>query len=113
MSGFEHEREYYRIHYPKSERPAVHVDGTPCEVLDCSERGLRYQVAMDQPPPEVGALVRGRVRFRRGDEVTVEGAVLRVVDGEVALHLFPGAGIPLSVVLAEQRYLRAQFALTD
>jgi hypothetical protein len=44
------------------------------------------------------------VRVRRGEEVRVLGTVVRVREREVALRL--SMGVPLRVVLDEQRYLR-------
>jgi hypothetical protein len=109
--SFPVERQYYRVHYPAAERPAfTPASGAACETLDCSEQGLRYQTGPAHTLPRVGTVVRGRVHFRRGAEVSVEGTVVRVRDGEVVLCLSPGAGVPLSVILAEQQYLRTHFA---
>jgi len=48
--------------------------------------------------------VRDIVRVRRGEELAIEGRVVRVDGADVALRL--EVGIPLRVVIDEQRYLR-------
>jgi hypothetical protein len=97
------EREHLRIQYPPPARPSFLVDGRPYEVLDISERGVRFRVG-DDVALEVGDTIAGRVRFRRTAAVDVKGAVLRIVGREVAARL--EMGVPLKLVIEEQRYLR-------
>lgn len=102
------ERSYYRIRYPRRERPWLVIGGSNFEVLDCSETGLRYQYLGDAPP-EPGAVVTGTLRIpREEEELPIEGTVVWVRDREVALHL-PETRIPLGMILREQRYLRAHY----
>ena len=97
------EREHRRIQYPTAARPSLLVDGGAYEVLDISERGVRFRVG-DDVALEVGDTISGRVRFRRTGVVDVKGTVLRIVGREVAARL--EVGVPLKVVIEEQRYLR-------
>jgi hypothetical protein len=97
-----HEREHYRVAYPTSLRPKLLVHGVSFDVVDISERGVRFRLGT-AAAPERGFEVQGVIRFRRGETVTVRGSVLRVVQGEVAVHL--EEGIPLRVVMDEQRFL--------
>ena len=103
MSEFEFEREHYRIMYPTAARPRFIGGGLEREVLDLCEQGLRYRAA-DGETRSVGDQVEGIVRVRRGEEVPVLGTVVRVIDREIALRL--SVGVPLRLVLDEQRYLR-------
>jgi hypothetical protein len=103
------QREYYRILYPLQERPQLVLQEEAYEVVDCSERGLRYCVPK-APLPAIGATVQGQLRFRRGAAVTIQGNVVRIQDDEVAIH-FPSAQIPLSVLFDEQRYLRMNYPM--
>ena len=89
------------------ERPRLLLDDAGHEVVDCSERGIRFRPA-DGPVPEHGATVQGTLVFRRSGTVDVEGAVVRVQDGEVAVHLAE-PGVPFSVIWAEQRWLRGRY----
>ena len=108
----ENRRGYYRIHFPPEACPRLLLDApgnvhAVCEVLECSERGLRFV-----PPARwllpVGAMVSGVLAFARGEETRIGGSVTRVGADEVALILNRQA-IPLGAILAEQRWLRANF----
>ena len=103
MTEYPFEREHYRIEYPTAARPRLLVNGQQREVIDVCEQGLRYR-AGDGEQRKLGEEVEGVVHFRRGEQVRVLGTVVRLTDGEVALQL--SVGIPLRVVLEEQRYIR-------
>jgi hypothetical protein len=103
MTGFEFEREHYRILYPPAARPRFLGGGFDREVIDLCELGLRYRAAEGETVA-LGDQVEGLMRVRRGEEVRVVGTVVRMEGREIALRL--SAGVPLRVVLDEQRYLR-------
>jgi hypothetical protein len=106
--GFPFDRGEYRIPYPPTARPRLIIGERELMVVDCSQRGLRY-VAESGEVPEVGSMVEGRVRLlSRGAPVEVSGTVVRMQDGEVAVHL-AGPGIPMQRVFDEQRYLARHF----
>jgi len=102
--GWTGERAFPRVQYPSHRRPYLLIANDICEVVDCSERGLRYGSSSDPRP--VGSLVNGRICFRNGVEVPVRGRVVRIQDSEVALALEPGHGIPAEVIAAEEEALR-------
>ncbi|HXW96661.1 MAG TPA: PilZ domain-containing protein [Gemmatimonadales bacterium] len=97
-----HEREHYRVAYPTALRPKLLVQGVSFDVVDISERGIRFRLGQAERP-EPGFELEGVVRFKRGETVNIRGTVLRVVDGEVASWL--EEAIPLRVIMEEQRYL--------
>lgn len=99
------EREHYRIQYPTAARPTIVVGGRALDVIDLSERGVRFQ-AGDDIQVQVGDELSGRLRFRRGDPIDVKGTVLRIQGREIAAKL--ETGVPLKVIIEEQRYLREQ-----
>lgn len=103
MTAFESEREHYRIVYAAGTGPTFAGGGLERDVIDLCETGLRYYTAPGETRA-VGDEVDGIVRLRRGGELRVLGTVTRVAGREVALKLL--AGVPLRVVLDEQRYLR-------
>lgn len=96
--------------------------GSSYPVIDLSEQGVRYLAQGDALEagavvlPSVGQQVRGRLLPEGEREgatgVPLRGRVLRVQDGEVALH-FGAATLPLAVVMSEQRRVlaRARHAL--
>jgi hypothetical protein len=109
-------RDYYRIHFPVEERPRMLLDSQGavrlvCEVLECSERGLRF-LSPTRWLRGSGAAVSGTIVFGGGTEVHVSGSVIRVQGDEVAV-LLGREGIPLAVVLEEQRRLRGRYAHSD
>jgi hypothetical protein len=103
MSPFEFEREHYRIMYPAAARPGFTSGLLEREVIDLCEMGLRYRAAAGETRAP-GEPIEGTVRVRRGDQVRVHGVVVRVEGPDVAVRLT--VGIPLRVVLDEQRYIR-------
>ena len=105
-------RALYRIIYPLVERPAFEIGRFVYEVIDCSERGLRYEVK-DRRVPSLGTPLGGTLLFRRGGSVEVTGEVIRTRAGTVALSL-DAPGVPFSEILEEQRYLRSRgYTLRD
>lgn len=99
-------RALYRIAYPLTERPTLVVGRFFYEVVDCSERGLRYEVK-DRRLPALGTPLGGTVNFRGGGSVEVTGEVIRTRAGFVVLAL-DAPGIPFSEIIREQRYLRGK-----
>jgi hypothetical protein len=98
-----HEREHYRVVYPTAARPWFIVASVAREVVDLCEMGLRYRTVAGEQPA-LGDEIQGLVRLRRGEVVEVTGVVVRLVERQVALRL--SRGIPLRIILDEQRYLR-------
>jgi hypothetical protein len=98
-------RNLYRIVYPLDERPALEIERSLYEVLDCSERGIRYMLN-HQKIPAVGSRAVGLLHFRRGESVRVEGVILRTERGVVVLSLNPP--LAFAQMMAEQRYLRSK-----
>ena len=101
-----HERAHFRIEYPIRERPTFTVGKVVYPVMDASERGIRF--AMPGELPEIGTRFAGRLRFSRGEEMPLEGDVVRLHEQSVAIHL-AGAGIPLKTIFDEQRFLRKRY----
>ena len=107
----ESRRALYRVVYPLVERPTLEIGRHVFEVVDCSERGLAYEIRMGRPPV-VDTELEGIVQFRRGAEVEITGKVIRSRGGHVVLALDPP--LPFAEILAEQRYLRAKgYSLTE
>jgi hypothetical protein len=97
-------RDFYRIPYPPDDRPRFVLGDSISEVLDCSERGLRFR-SSSPDIPALGSYVIGRLRFQRGEELHLSGEVVRVENAEVAISLVE-SGIPFGTILQEQFYLR-------
>lgn len=96
-------RNYYRVSYPESERPRFVFGTSISEVMQCSERGLRFRTA--GPVPIEGSEISGRFAMRHGCEVRIAGRVVWSDENTVALNL-DHAPIPFLAVMREQIYLR-------
>jgi hypothetical protein len=105
-------RKHTRIRYGAGARPILILDTGSQDVLDLSERGLRYRQDTG-PEPRVGTALEGILRLSRGETLPVRGTVVRVThpDGparpsviEVAAHLTE-VGIPRRVIIAERQGL--------
>ncbi len=106
-------RIHIRLHYPMHHGPSLLLEDDELDVLDLSERGIRYRQEHG-PEPKVGASVEGILRLARGETLPVRGKVVRVTrpEGsarlgvlEVAAHLTE-LGIPRRVILAERKALQ-------
>jgi hypothetical protein len=105
-------RALYRVVYPLTERPVLEIGRFTYEVIDCSERGLQYEVK-NRRVPAIGTPLGGTLVFRRGESLELTGEVIRTRKGAVALAL-DTPGIPFAEILAEQRHLRARgYTLRD
>jgi len=97
------EREHHRIQYPLPARPHLVVEGRSFEVIDLSAQGIRFR--LDEGLSfALRDEVAGTIRFRRDESVEVTGVVVRVTGREVAVKL--DVGVPLRVIIEEQRILR-------
>jgi PilZ domain-containing protein len=97
-------RAHERVVYPAGQRPTLTVGGGKYEIIDCSERGLRVARA-GAALLEASVDVQGRVRFPPGNEVMIEGVVLRVQSDAIAIQ-FTGLWIPRDVILGELRRMK-------
>jgi hypothetical protein len=108
----ESRRAHYRVTYPFVERPIFEIGRRTYEIVECSERGLRYSIS-DRAVPKLGSELGGSVQFRRGKRVEVAGEVARTNSGVVVLVLLLQP-IPMAEILLEQQYLRAKgYTLLD
>ena len=99
-------RKFFRIEYPKSERPTFCCAGTNYAVLDVSEEGIRFELS---PMHDLvaGERLVGSIDFCGRTNVKVKGTVLRIGNGFVVLSL--ERHLPLPVIMSEQRYLLQNF----
>jgi hypothetical protein len=79
-------RSYYRLQYPKPERPTVWFQGCCYEVSEISEGGVRVMLASGCPV-RLGQTFAGVLRFNDGDTTPIVGIVLRWDDAETVVKL--------------------------
>ncbi len=103
-------RAEYRIVYPLAARAQLRVGGTRIPVIDCSESGLRLELAASpESLADADGQISGRLRLAQGVDVEVTGHVLRTDDASFAVQLSEQSRIPLTLIYEEQRHLRARF----
>ena len=98
-----------RLQYSAGPRPKLILDSADLDVLDLSERGLRYRLE-GGPEPRIGSQVEGILRLSSGETLPVRGTVVRVTSPsgaaragawDVAIRL-GDAGVPRRVMVAER-----------
>jgi len=101
-------RSYYRLQYPKPERPTVWFQGCCYEVSEISEGGVRVILAG-------GCAVRlrqtfaGVLRFKDGGNEPIVGVVIRFDHSEIVVKL--SKGISLKRMIAEQSRVRKKYPM--
>ncbi|MCH1571767.1 MAG: PilZ domain-containing protein [Longimicrobiales bacterium] len=98
----ENRRAHFRVRFPPSRGPVFHADGLRVLVLDCSSLGMRVLLADEMPVLGLGDRVAGRLDFGEGQSIDVQGNVVRVASGSLAISFAEGHGVPLSFVLREE-----------
>ena len=99
-------RQYVRVYYPldcpKKFLPELIIRYRVYQVLDISEKGIRFCV------PHIGLMrddqVNAVLRFIDGEVIEIDGEVVRRLYNQVALKL--NKGIPYCRILSEQMRLR-------
>lgn len=99
-------RRFFRLHYPPQYHPGVAVQGREYRVIELSEGGVRFHC------PKLfgfalGMPLTGIVHFPSGEDVIVQGKIIRMSITEVIIQLTKG--IPLRIMLAEQRGMINKF----
>jgi hypothetical protein len=99
-------REHFRLKYQVEDRPKLELEnGSIFDVIDVSEHGLRFRYVkglVENP-------IKGRIIFGKRDELTIEGKLLRIHNGEICLHV--DKSIPMRLLVEEQRYLHKKYGM--
>ena len=93
-------RRYFRLTYPPDAGPTFKVRTHELEVLEVSEKGLRF---LNDKEVKLAEWVRGTIRFHDGELLDLEGRTVRKQGDEIALNLV--TPIPFPRILKEQRFV--------
>jgi hypothetical protein len=99
-------RQFYRINYPDAVRPRLRTEKGSFRIKSLSEHGAEL-IIEDHRLIEPKESIYGDVTFHDGESSFVEGKVLRSF-GESFILRFT-VGVPLRIIVNEQRYLKEQF----
>lgn len=102
----EQRRQFFRLRYPRNDRPVVTLKDQAYHVCEISEQGMRI-IFLSPTKVALGITVSGRIEFFDKEQIEIEGVTLRQHDGEVALKL--SKGISLKRMTVEQRRLRQKY----
>ena len=99
-------RQFFRVVYPAALRPRVTAGNVNFTVIDCSETGLRCRRLNSATAlPDVGTDFAGVIHFTSGEQIRVEGEVVRS-DGQTISVFLNHIPLPFNVIVNEQRFLR-------
>lgn len=102
-------RQFYRLDYPRGERPVFRSETAEFPVADVSERGMGIAVTHEQLREfMLGSPVAGEIEFHDSDPFEVKGTVVRLREGFVGV-LLNETPIPWGTILREQHYLLSKY----
>lgn len=99
-------REHYRLRYPATDRPRATVDNREARVAEISEGGLRLRLD-PETTVKVGVEISLTVHFPDGENLHVEGLVLRHHGEETVVRLTKG--VSFQRMIAEQVWIKEKF----
>ena len=102
--GGRERRRFFRLEYPSNDRPLLKIGKNTFEVVDISERGIRF---LNERNVQFSDWVRGIVIFRDGVTMDFEGKIVWELGGALGVHIII-TPIPAERILQEQRYLIAK-----
>lgn len=98
------QRAHYRLDYPHADRPMLVIETRQCPVLDLSEKGCKFLLPKGfRPAPKTR--FRGTIHFKSGKTCEIDGHVLRVLPEAETCVLILTVGVPLTLMMEEQRLL--------
>jgi hypothetical protein len=100
----ENRREHYRIIYPVSCRPKLVINNKQYDVIDVSERGVRF-LHQGTCTLQPGSETRINITFHSGESLNIKCKVLRFNDTAAILSLLQE--IPFEIIIEEQRYIKS------
>jgi len=99
-------RQFFRLRYPKNERPKATILDRDFRICEISEEGTRILFTNSHPVSR-GISIKGSICFHDGTEIPIEGRILRLDDDELVAQLTKGPD--LKRMTAEQIYLRKKY----
>ncbi|MCW8956909.1 MAG: PilZ domain-containing protein [Gammaproteobacteria bacterium] len=98
----EHYRDYFRVEFPKTYYPVIHLEDGQYDVVDVSECGVRFKINNARQFREQDRLT-AIIQFPDGDIFDCSGQIVRMDDHAVSMSLF--SPLPLKKIRSEHLYL--------
>lgn len=99
-------RQFFRLRYPKNERPRAKIMGRDFLICEISEQGVRILFTNSHPVSR-GVPIGGTITFSDGEEIEIEGSTLRLDGNELIAQLTKGPD--LKRINKEQIRLRKKY----
>ncbi len=104
----ENKREHYRIRYPLACRPILKIGYAKYEVMDISEKGVKFNFSAYRMAPP-GTQINAYITFHDGRSLKIEGELIRVNRNFATAILKLKESIPWKRILNEQRFLKEKY----
>jgi len=101
-------RRQYRLHYPMAERPLLHVGDAGYTIAELSEGGMRVLFNDDPNAPDDYPF-EGVIRYIDGEEVHINGKVLRADEHGFSVQFNQGVG--MRRIVADQIRLKKKYPM--
>ena len=93
-------RNNFRIHYPHAMRPTLSIDHVVHQVLDLSEKGIKFALG-ERYRPQIKDSIVGTLKFANRRSIPIAGTVLRLSATYCVARLT--LGVPLQMIQDEER----------
>ncbi len=102
-------RNYFRLEYPKEARPQIEIRHTHYQVINLSERGVKFVFNSERQslPAALEEDIDATIVFEDRSRAHVSGKILRIDSDALVLEL--SEGVPLQRIMSEQRLLLNRF----
>lgn len=102
----DHNRDFFRVEFPRTYYPIIHLEDGQYDVVDVSECGVRFKKSKDKRFSENEDLV-AIIQFPDGDIYDCSGQVIRMNEYDVSMSL--SNPLPLKKIRSEHLYLLNNF----
>ena len=94
-------RKYPKIEYLNAERPSLKIGKHKFEVLDISQRGLKF---LNDKEVNLSEHISGKLTFLCGESIDIEGSLIWEQDDDFGLYL--KNLIPSDMIQKEKLYIQ-------
>lgn len=106
VNKMEHHRDFFRVEFPRTYYPVIHLEHGQFDVVDVSECGVRFKLS-DAKRFTVNEDLVAIIQFPDGDIFDCSGQVVRMDEHAVSLILVNP--LPLKKIRSEHLYLLNHF----
>lgn len=106
VAKMERQRDFFRVEFPRSYFPVIHLETGQYDVLDVSESGVRFKIEKSNGF-KLNQDIMAIIRFPDGDVFDCSGQVVRMDHHAISMLL--SSPLPLKKIRSEHLYLLNHF----